>query len=146
MGTMPRRKPEEMRTGYTTGTWPTAAAKAATLALLYGAAPDEVTVDLPIGRSAILPIHASSLGDGFARCCVVKDAGDDPDVTHGAEICARVEWTADDGTLAIEGGPGVGVVTRPGLGLEIGTAAINPVPRQMITAAVLGVLMSAVER
>lgn len=143
---MTQRKSEGMRTGYTTGTCAAAAATAAALTLLHGIVPEDVTIDLPIGRPATLPVHSWSLGDGYARCGVVKDAGDDPDVTHGAEICARVEWTTDDGTVTIEGGSGVGVVTRPGLGLEIGAAAINPVPRQMITAAVLGVLTSAGER
>ncbi|TAK31630.1 MAG: cobalt-precorrin-5B (C(1))-methyltransferase [Chloroflexota bacterium] len=143
---MPRSKPDEMRSGYTTGTCAAAAARAAVLTLLHGVAPHEVTIDLPIGRAATLRVQSWTVEDGFARCCVVKDAGDDPDVTHGAEICARAEWTAEDGIVAIEGGRGVGVVTRPGLGLEIGEAAINPVPRRMIAAAVRGALDSVKER
>src|SRR5439155_21539014 len=70
-----------------------------------------------------------------ARCTVIKDAGDDPDVTHGAEICAEVRF-ADAPGVDLRGGQGVGIVTRPGLGLELGGPAINPVPRRMILEAV----------
>ena len=138
-----KREERGLRSGYTTGTCAAAAAKAATLTLLNGESDPHMNIDLPIGRTAWIPIHAWTVEAESARCCVIKDAGDDPDVTHGAEICARVEWTDEDGTIRVEGGPGVGVVTKPGLGLEIGAAAINPVPRRMIIAAVRDALESA---
>lgn len=123
-----------MRTGFTTGSCAAAAAQAATTYLLTGSVPTSATVRLPSGRDATFEVHASAVGDGpdgrWARCSVLKDAGDDPDVTHGAEIVARV-WAMPHG-LTLLRGSGVGTVTRPGLGLEVGGPAINPVPRRMI--------------
>jgi cobalt-precorrin-5B (C1)-methyltransferase len=124
-----------MRTGFTTGACATAAAKAATRALLTQQPVSEVTIRLPIGREATFHIVSCELGTEACRCTVIKDAGDDPDVTHGAEIRAEVRWSAQPG-IQLRGGVGVGVVTRRGLGLEVGGPAINPVPRQMITEAV----------
>ncbi|MSQ29010.1 MAG: cobalt-precorrin-5B (C(1))-methyltransferase [Dehalococcoidia bacterium] len=127
-----------MRTGFTTGTCAAAAAQAATRYLLDGVAPSKVSVRLPNGHDASFAVHASSRGrddvGDWARCSVIKDAGDDPDVTHGAEIVARV-WAAPPG-ITLLGSEGVGTVTRPGLGLEVGGPAINPVPRRMIVAEV----------
>ena len=128
---VPPRNRQGNRTGYTTGTNAAAAAKAATIALLSGRWPDPVTVTLPLGEVAQMTPVERELGPDFARCCMVKDAGDDPDVTHGALICARVERTATPG-IHLDGGQGVGRVTLPGLGLEVGGPAINPVPRQQI--------------
>ena len=125
-----------LRTGYTTGTCATAATKAALIALLRGSIPKEVTVTLPKGNTAVIPVKECKVEDGYAECTVVKDAGDDPDVTHGAEIVSRVELTDDIGNIDIHGGKGVGIVTKPGLGLEIGKPAINPTPRRMIITAV----------
>lgn len=124
-----------LRTGFTTGACATAAAKAATLALITQRAVDSVTIHLPAGIDATFTMAACEVGPTSCRCSVVKDAGDDPDVTHGAEICATVRWTGEPG-IHLRGGKGVGTVTRPGLGLEIGGPAINPVPRRMILEAV----------
>ncbi len=124
-----------MRTGYTTGACATAAAKAAATYLLTGEAPAQVTIRLPNGRDVVFVIHRAEQGmrsetAAWAQCSIIKDAGDDPDVTHGAEIVARV-WRIERG-IELLGGEGVGVVTRPGLGLEVGGPAINPIPRRMI--------------
>lgn len=124
-----------LRTGYTTGACATAATKAAVLGLLTGQVPERVTIWLPIGREATFTVHRVERNGPSVLCSVIKDAGDDPDVTHGAEICARVWWRDAPG-LELRGGPGVGTVTRPGLGLEVGGPAINPVPRRMIAQAV----------
>src|SRR5437867_151293 len=121
-----------LRTGYTTGACATAAAVAAARALTTGRVVKDVTIHLPAGRDATFAVHSSGLKRAEAFAAVVKDAGDDPDVTHGAEICARVRWVEQPG-LHLKGGPGVGTVTRPGLGLEVGGPAINPVPRRMLT-------------
>ncbi len=133
--TPPPRNRKGLRTGFTTGSCAAAAAKAATAALVGGGRPAAVTITLPIGGTATFTPVRWDTGDGWASCAVVKDAGDDPDATHGAFIHARVEWQ-DGAGIALAGGEGVGVVTLPGLGLEVGGPAINPVPRQMIVAEV----------
>jgi cobalt-precorrin-5B (C1)-methyltransferase len=120
-----------MRTGYTTGACATAASVAAARWLLFGEVVDRVTIRLPVGRDATLEIVGRERDDGRAGCAVRKDGGDDPDVTHGAEIWARVARGGGPG-VHFAAGPGVGTVTRPGLGLEIGGPAINPVPRAMM--------------
>jgi cobalt-precorrin-5B (C1)-methyltransferase len=122
-----------LREGFTTGACATAAALAATRALLRQQAVATVTIHLPVGRAASFGLARCHFSSDSATCSVIKDAGDDPDVTHGAEIVASVSWLAEPGRLELAGGPGVGTVTRPGLGLEIGGPAINPVPRRMIT-------------
>ncbi len=124
-----------MRTGFTTGACATAAAKAATQSLLTGTAVSEVTIHLPAGVDATFAIHRCELAEDACQCSVIKDAGDDPDVTHGAEICAEVRWRPEPG-LDLRGGEGVGVVTLRGIGIEVGGPAINPVPRRMIREAV----------
>jgi cobalt-precorrin-5B (C1)-methyltransferase len=124
-----------MRTGYTTGACAAAAAKAATRALVEQHAVDAVTIHLPAGVDATFALATCALEPSACRCSVIKDAGDDPDVTHGAEICATVRWVDDPG-IHLRGGQGVGVVTRPGLGLAIDGPAINPVPQRMIREAV----------
>ncbi len=131
-----------MRTGYTTGACAAAAAKAATLALAGGRPVAEVEIALPVGRRASFAVHRLTREGARVTASVIKDAGDDPDVTHGAEICATVSWRADPGLL-IDRGEGVGVVTKPGLGLPVGAPAINPVPRRMIAAAVAEALGEA---
>lgn len=124
---------KKMRTGYTTGSSATAAAKAALISVVEQRAVGSVEISLPKGRTITIPIKScESRGDG-ARCSVIKDGGDDPDVTHGAEIVAELSLTESRGEIEIGGGEGVGIVTKPGLGLEIGRPAINPVPRSMIT-------------
>jgi cobalt-precorrin-5B (C1)-methyltransferase len=129
-----------LRTGWTTGTCASAAAKAAALLLRDGDPPPTwVEVGLPSGRRVTFAVERASLTGPAAQAVVVKDAGDDPDVTHGAHLTATVSWRAGGG-VELAGGEGVGVVTRPGLGLPVGGPAINPVPRAMITQAVVEVV------
>ncbi|MEE9200606.1 MAG: cobalt-precorrin-5B (C(1))-methyltransferase CbiD [Candidatus Brocadiales bacterium] len=126
----------ELRHGFTTGTCAAGAARAAALGLTTGLIPDSVEVATPSGITARLEIREKTLKPGeFARCAVRKDAGDDPDVTNGCLIFARVEECQEKG-VTIEGGEGVGRVTKPGLRVPPGEAAINPVPRTMIRDAV----------
>jgi len=144
--TVPPRNRSGTRTGYTTGSNASAAAKAATIALLSGQWPEEVAISLPIGEGATMtPLETELVESEWAYCCMLKDAGDDPDVTHGALICARVQRSDEPG-IHLRGGEGVGEVTLPGLGLTVGAPAINPVPRQQITENVLdGVRQSCEE-
>ncbi|MCL4544898.1 MAG: cobalt-precorrin-5B (C(1))-methyltransferase [Chloroflexi bacterium] len=130
-GLLPAPRQRGMRTGFTTGSCATAAAMAAAQMLCSGVPVESTIITLPAGqRVRFLLRSAQLLADG-ARCTVIKDAGDDPDVTHGAEIGATVEW-GDKPGIELCGGVGVGTVTRPGLGLDVGGPAINPVPRCMI--------------
>ncbi len=127
---------QALRTGWTTGTCASAAAKAAATALDTGGIQVTVEVGLPDGQRVRFPVdECTLLQGGQAQAVVVKDAGDDPDVTHGARLTATVRWRDEPG-IELDGGVGVGVVTKPGLGLELGGPAINPVPRAMITQAV----------
>jgi cobalt-precorrin-5B (C1)-methyltransferase len=119
----------DLRPGWTTGTCAAAAAKAAVAALVSGRVQEHVEVGLPGGRRVSFAVASCHLADGAAEAVVVKDAGDDPDVTLEPVPGVR-----------IDGGEGVGRVTRPGLGLEVGGPAINPVPRRQITAAVAEVV------
>lgn len=128
-------RPVALRTGWTTGACATAATKAALTALVTGVSPEEVEIGLPAGRRVCFPVARCDRTAGGAEAVVVKDAGDDPDVTHGAELTATVGWRPVPG-LTLAGGPGVGTVTKPGLGLPVGGPAINDTPRQMIGAAV----------
>ncbi len=125
-----------LRRGWTTGACATAAAKAAYTALLTGAFPDPVMVTLPAGLTPAFALATTRLEDGAAMAAVVKDAGDDPDATHGALIVATVSPGAPGTGVVFRAGPGVGTVTLPGLPLPPGEPAINPVPRQMIAAAI----------
>jgi cobalt-precorrin-5B (C1)-methyltransferase len=134
-----KKDPSQMRQGYTTGACATAATKAALLTLLTGEAPSKVDIQLPVGRSAAFYIHTAAQSPGTATCSVIKDAGDDPDATHGAEIASTVRWMPEKG-IHLDGGEGVGRVTKPGLPVPVGEAAINPVPRKMIRQAVEEVL------
>ncbi|MGQ0773317.1 MAG: cobalt-precorrin-5B (C(1))-methyltransferase [Pseudonocardiales bacterium] len=128
-------RPVALRTGFTTGACSAAAAKAAVTALSHGTAQSHVDIPFPSGDRHTFTVHALHMQNGTATAVVVKDAGDDPDVTHGAHLTATVAWRSD-GEVVLHGGDGVGVVTRAGLGLPVGEPAINPVPRQMITTAV----------
>ena len=135
-----KKKRGTLRTGYTTGTSATAATKAALLALISGKAADNVFVTLPKGGMAKLGIAWTKIEkNGSSTSAVIKNAGDDPDITHGAEICSTVSFTDRVGKITIDGGIGVGRVTKPGLGLEIGKAAINQTPMKMIEQAVIDV-------
>jgi cobalt-precorrin-5B (C1)-methyltransferase len=125
-----------LRTGWTTGTCASAAAKAAALGLVTGTAPADVKVRLPNGDLVAFPVESDEHTPN--RCVVVKDAGDDPDCTDGARMTATVAF-ADIPEVAdghdLRAGDGIGTVTLPGLGLPVGAPAINPVPRAMINAA-----------
>ena len=152
-----------LRTGYTTGSCAAAAAKAAVIGLLTGELVERVSIHLPVGREVEFAVHRGQrLDGGRVICSVLKDGGDDPDATHGAEICATVSLAAADAGVAadpaagatpdvtadpppegatpqvrITGGPGVGTVTRPGTGIAVGEPAVTRVPRRMITESAL---------
>ena len=108
-----------LRSGFTTGACAAAAARAATRALVTGQPVKAIAIDLPVRRGVVFSIHRCDVHAGQATCSVIKDAGDDPDVTHGAEIVATVEWSERPG-ITLRGGKGVGIVTRPGLELDVG--------------------------
>ncbi|WP_274629099.1 cobalt-precorrin-5B (C(1))-methyltransferase [Arvimicrobium flavum] len=122
-----------LRRGWTTGTCAAAAAKAACAGLLTGEFPDPVEVALPGGQRPAFALARWELRDGEAVAAVVKDAGDDPDVTHGAVMTATVRRGAPGSGITFLAGPGIGTVTRPGLPMPPGEPSINPVPRKMIT-------------
>ncbi|KAB1908991.1 cobalt-precorrin-5B (C(1))-methyltransferase [Micromonospora sp. AMSO31t] len=133
-------RPTALRTGWTTGACATAATKAALTALVTGEPQHQVEIGLPAGRRVTFAVARCDLDRARrAEAVVVKDAGDDPDVTHGAELTATVTWRDEPG-LRLDGGPGVGTVTRPGLGLAVGGPAINETPRCMIGQAVAEVV------
>jgi cobalt-precorrin-5B (C1)-methyltransferase len=130
---MGREKPEQaLRRGWTTGACATAATKAALIALQSGTFPDPVTITLPKGQEVSFALALEERGAGWARVGIVKDAGDDPDVTHGAMIISTVRLS--DKGVTFKAGEGVGTVTKPGLPIAPGEPAINPVPRQMMEA------------
>jgi cobalt-precorrin-5B (C1)-methyltransferase len=132
-----------LRRGWTTGTCATAAAKAAYTGLVTGAFPDPVEVTLPRGERVSFALARTRADAASASAGVIKDAGDDPDVTHGALIIATVRAAGSGSGVVFRAGAGVGTVTRPGLALAPGEPAINPVPRQMIRAAIAEVAASA---
>jgi cobalt-precorrin-5B (C1)-methyltransferase len=132
-----------LRRGWTTGACATAAAKAAYAALVTGVFPDPVQVTLPRGERPCFALALTRRDAGAATAGVIKDAGDDPDVTHGALIVATVRAGAPGSGVTFRAGPGVGTVTRPGLAIPPGEPAINPVPRQMIRAAIAEVAAAA---
>lgn len=123
---------KKLRTGFTTGTCAAAASKACLIAILNQKKIESVDVKLPKDTSLEIPIKSCIFDEISGKCSVIKDGGDDPDVTHGAEIVVDLLFTKKKGLIDIEGGKGVGVVTKPGLGLEINQPAINPVPKKMI--------------
>ena len=128
-------KPQSpLRRGWTTGACATAAVKAAYTALLTGAFPDPVSITLPKGDQPAFPLALEEKGEGWARVGIVKDAGDDPDVTHGAIVVATLRLRGKGVTF--KAGEGVGMVTKPGLPIAVGEPAINPVPRQMMMAEI----------
>jgi cobalt-precorrin-5B (C1)-methyltransferase len=132
-----------LRRGWTTGTCAAAAAKAAYAALLTGAFPDPVEVTLPQGERPSFALAVTRMGADSATAGVIKDAGDDPDVTHGALILATVRRGMPGSGVIFRAGEGVGIVTRPGLAIPPGEPAINPVPRQMIETAITEVAAAA---
>ena len=125
-----------LRRGWTTGACAAAAAKAACAALGGDAFPDPVEITLPGGQRPAFALAKTERGEDYARVGIVKDAGDDPDVTHGALIIATVRRGGAGTGIAYLAGEGVGTVTRPGLPIPVGEAAINPVPRTMIAQAI----------
>jgi cobalt-precorrin-5B (C1)-methyltransferase len=125
-----------LRRGWTTGACATAAAKAAFAALLAGEFPDPVEITLPRGEKVAFALALARKDAGAATAGIVKDAGDDPDVTHGATIIATVRHAAAGAGVIFRAGEGVGTVTRPGLPIPPGEPAINPVPREMIRDAI----------
>ena len=139
--------PATLRRGWTTGTCAAAAAKAAFAALRDGAFPDPVGIVLPGGQAVSFALAGSARSgdraDDWAEAGIVKDAGDDPDVTHGALVRARVRPLPPGSGVVFRAGEGVGTVTRPGLPLPPGEPAINPVPRRMIRDALADVLGGA---
>ncbi|RYI98486.1 MAG: cobalt-precorrin-5B (C(1))-methyltransferase, partial [Acetobacteraceae bacterium] len=126
---------KKLRRGWTTGACATAAAKAAYAALLHGDFPDPVTIRLPGGEAPAFALARAERTENAALAAVVKDAGDDPDVTHGALVAVTVRLLPKGAGLRFVAGPGVGTVTRPGLPIPPGEPAINPGPRAMIRAA-----------
>lgn len=142
---MPASTDKPLRSGYTTGACAAAAAKAAVRCLL-GAVDEAVEIPFPDGtRYRFALCRVGRLADGGALATVVKDAGDDPDVTNGAEIGAEVRWSEGEQgeRITLVNGPGVGRVTKPGLAVAVGEPAINPVPRIMIRQAVAEALADA---
>ncbi len=131
---MTRKPASDLRRGWTTGACATAATKAALMAFWGGAFPREVQIILPKGETPVFPLAQQARGEGWAEVGITKDAGDDPDVTHGALIVARV--AASSGGVVFKAGDGVGTVTKAGLPIGVGEPAINPVPRQMMTGVV----------
>ena len=144
------RAKKRLRSGFTTGACAAAAAAAATNLLLFGEDLSTVAIPFPDGKERSFAVHRSRIvhgrKNGCAMASIIKDAGDDPDVTNGAEIIARVEHGGNNPSLpavtahkqvsiAFAAGSGVGMVTKPGLPVPVGEPAINPVPRQMIVAA-----------
>jgi cobalt-precorrin-5B (C1)-methyltransferase len=125
-----------LRRGWTTGTCASAAARAAFEALVTGEFPDPVGVLLPGGDRPSFALATTERGADFARAGVIKDAGDDPDVTHGALVLATLRRGPAGGGVTFRAGPGVGMVTRPGLPIPPGEPAINPVPRAMMREAI----------
>lgn len=126
---------KKLRCGYTTGSCAAGAAKAAAIMLLTGTAIDHVELLTPSGTKLRLEIYHQEIDINFAKCAVVKDSGDDPDITNGIEVFVRVSKTKDNG-IKIIGGEGIGIITKPGLDQPVGEYAINSVPRKMIADAV----------
>ena len=122
----------KLKTGYTTGSSATAASKAALLSIINQKKIENVGILLPKRSYIQIPIHTCEFESEKAKCSVIKNGGDDPDVTHGAEIIVELSFTEKINEIDIDGGEGIGIVTKPGLGLEINKPAINPVPKKMI--------------
>jgi len=125
-----------LRRGWTTGACATAATKAALTALLTGKFPDPVSITLPKGQEPAFALASEEISSDHAMAGIIKDAGDDPDVTHGAMIIASVRLLEKGSGIVFKGGEGVGMVTKAGLPIAIGEPAINPVPRAMMTREV----------
>lgn len=128
-----------MKKGFTTGTCAQAASKGAAFMLTTKKLISEVTVNVPSGDKLVLKLINQKIKNNSASCAIIKDSGDDPDITNGTKIYAEVRFSSKKG-IKITGGKGVGKVTKPGLAIEIGEYAINPVPRMMINREVMAFL------
>jgi cobalt-precorrin-5B (C1)-methyltransferase len=134
----------DKRLGYTTGTYAVAAAKGALAMLLGGRDLTETVVTLPNGEKAVIPLRLNEKTVDYVQCAVMKRSVEETDVTHNMEILARVSLREDD-RIIIEGGPGIGRITKKGLQLPVGEAAINPVPRKMICSSMRGLTSRGVD-
>ena len=136
MNRKPQIKTEgkQLRRGWTTGACATAATKAALIGLWSGTFPSIVSINLPKGETPEFPVVGAALGDGWAEAGIIKDAGDDPDVTHGVTVIVRVSRST--GGVVFKPGFGIGIVTKAGLPISVGEPAINPVPRAMMDEVV----------
>ena len=130
---------KKLRYGFTTGSAATAAAKAAMMIFFRNEVPDDVIIDLPVGSTLKIEINSARKREDYTLASVIKDGGDDPDITHGLEIFAKISLRDDD-KVNIYGGIGVGIVTRMGLPTEVGKSSINPVPLKMIENEVRKIL------
>jgi len=137
---------KKLRTGFTTGSCATASSKAGILSIINQEKIEQVDIILPKRSRLDIQINSCEFTTNTAKCSVIKDGGDDPDVTHGAEIIVDIELTNNAGEIEIDGGEGVGRVTKPGLGLEIGSAAINPTPKKMILENIMEVGKELLEK
>ena len=137
---------KKLRTGFTTGSCATASSKAGILSIINQDKIEQVDIILPKRSRLDIQINSCEFTTNSAKCSVIKDGGDDPDVTHGAEIFVDIELTNNAGEIEIDGGEGVGRVTKPGLGLEIGSAAINPTPKKMILENIMEVGKELLEK
>lgn len=126
----------EWRMGFTTGSCAAGSAKAACLVLKGLPVGEKIEIPLPNGERLSLPLQSTEKDSSWGKAAIIKDAGDDPDVTHGLEIRARVRILSDQGEIHLSGGKGVGVVTKKGLQVPVGESSINPVPQQMIRKAI----------
>lgn len=127
---------KELKEGYTTGTCATASSLASVIWQINGVCPEYVEIDTPTGKKFTLEIKPVSYGE----CGVVKDSGDDPDITNGCTVISKVKISETDGEIKFLKGTGIGIITKKGLKLDIGEPAINPVPRMMIEEAVRSVI------
>ncbi len=132
----PEKPATALRRGWTTGACATAAAKSAVAALLGEEFADPVEITLPGGQKPKFALAHERKGKDFAEAGIIKDAGDDPDVTHGAMIMVRISPGKNGSGISFTAGNGVGTITKPGLPIDVGEAAINPVPRQMIAGVI----------
>ena len=138
-----REDDRPLRRGWSTGACAAAAARAATQALLGGGFPESVEIELPRGLRSVFELAETAMPGASARVAVRKDAGDDPDVTHGALIVAEVCRAAPGVGIVFRAGEGVGMVTRPGLPIPVGEPSITPAPRQYISQAVSSIAEAA---
>ena len=133
---MTKRLTTNLRFGWTTGTCATAAVNAAYTAMVTGAFPERVSVITPGGKQANLDVAFTDQGKDWVKAGIIKDAGDDPDVTHGAMIIACLRQGLPQSGVTFTRGDGIGLITKPGLPIAVGEPAINPVPRQMMAEAI----------